>query len=331
MALLFMEGFSWTTDRNDLVGKWINESGANLSSTGGRFYGGAQPLTSSINTMDVSCSDPGTTNKLIVGWALKRTGTEARTILYFRDDTSNMLLIKVGTDGTITAETTVVVSTCTSTLPNDGGWHYLEVKVLLSATVGTVNWQFDGSAAGSDTGLDTIYAGTACDRIRFGGVGTGGVIDDIYIGDTSSSFDFLGDVTIETKLPNANDSVQFTGSPETTNTYQNVDETSPDDNTSYNESNTSTHQDTFDFPAWSMVSADTIHGVGVNCFAQKVDAGAADLSLVCKSDTTTDVGSALSLGVGYASRQTIWEDDPDAAAAWTKTTLEAAKFGYKRS
>jgi hypothetical protein len=287
------------------------------------------PFVSGALVLSVTSQNVGTSDSLVVGFAIARTATSTEDVLVFYDDTSEMLAIEVRSDGKLHAMvggSTFLSSD--SAMVNNGTWWYWEVKVLLKDSGGSVAFQLNGVGAGSDTG-DTLNAGSACDKISFKGIGTGGKLDDIYMGDTSGSFDFLGDVTIETQYPNAVNAKQFTGTPETTNTHENVDDTTPDDDTSYNYSSTSTHQDSFDFPAWSMTASDTIHGVGVNCVASKHEAGSADLKLVCWSSSTEDLTAAIGLGVGYTSEYAMWYENPDTSTAWTKATLEAAKFGYE--
>jgi hypothetical protein len=329
MGLWFTEGFSWSTDRLDYLGKWENEPALNPTAGGGRFYGNSMPA----QTLKVNADDPGTTNSIVVGFAAKRTGTGTFDIVQFLDDTSQMLAIELRTDGKLYAmEGLNEVASSTVGMQNNGQWYYWEVKVLLKSTaVGSVAFQLDGVAAGSTGSIQTIDAGTSCTIVQFQAFGTDSKFDDIYVGDTSGAFDFLGDVTIETIFPNAdNGTPDFTRSAGANN-YENVDETNPDADTTYNESNTSAHRDTFDFPAISALSADTVHAAAVTIMAKKVDPTSTDLKAVTISGATTDVGTALGVGSsGYASFQYVWEQDPNVTAAWTKTTIEAAKFGYER-
>jgi hypothetical protein len=338
MGLWFTEGFSWTTNRVDFLNKWDEYGGiSNPSASGGRFHGGHYPFSSASYWIKKSSPDPGTTNALIVGFAYAHTDASSTdNVILFKDGATTVFEIECRSDGKMygmRGATEVFAST--SAMTADGTWYYWEVKVLFSDTVGQVSFQLNGAAAGTSSADKDTYDGTAgsITAITLIGGKTGAKLDDVYMGDTSGSFDFLGDVTIETLYPTGLGTDQdFTGYTETTNTYLNVDDTTPDDDSSYNYSNTSTHQDLFTFDSITASGSDTIHGVGLNIVASKADAGATDMKGLCKSSSTEDTSSDLGFdSVGYKSGYALWDEDPNTSAAWTIANLNSAEFGYRRN
>jgi hypothetical protein len=331
MSIWITEGFDYADNAADTEPKWLPESSWTQDLTG-RFGGRCANLNSTIYYASITSQDPGTTNELIVGFAMKRLGYTAYDVLRFYDDTTEMLAIECQTDGTLSA---IVSGSPVSTTTGKyiaGVWQYFEVKVLLKGTaVGSVAWQIDGVVDTVTPTITTITAGTSCDKIRFVGGSTNNAwqVDDIYIGDSSGTTDFLGDVQIVTLFPNADDAVQYTRSSGSFN-YEMVDDLPQDNDGTYNQADTSGFEDTFDFASFGIGGGDTIHAVGVNVHHTKVDAGAANIYAVTKSGGTSYTSSAITAAVGYQLDYRVWIEDPNGDIAWTSTNLDAAKFGYQR-
>ena len=337
MALIIMEGFDHVTLSGHLAGKWDAASFSAVNA--GRFGGSAAAFNSGGHYLTKNPGDPGTTNALIVGMSWKINSAQNTNVITFFDGTSEMGAVEVQTDGTfryMVGAAELLESTASFTF---GSWVYLEVKVLFSNTVGTVAFKVDGVDAGSVSGADTLNAGTACDKINILGTGSFPTsLDDVYIGDTTSGFDFLssgGNVPrITTKVPNADSTSQFTPL-SSTNVSQVDDPTLPDMDTTYNYSITPTHRDMFDFATFSIDAGANIYGVGINTSAVKNDLGNVEIKNVSISNATTGLSAAQAVaGRGlagfyfvYYSQQNL---NPDGAVAWDETTIDAATFGYER-
>ncbi len=328
MALQFMEGFDRIGVGADLLPKW-QESNPSGTFPAGRF--GGQSIDLDVGQFMVApCTDPGTSNKIIVGMALKIPTLGNGILLSFRDRNSVLMTFNLNTDGTFDFDSGSVVFTTTGVI-TAATWHYVEVKVLFHATAGTVDVKIDGENLEFDTGLVTINAGTECDNILLdNGPVSNANFDDFYIGDTSGGFDFLNDPRISSLVPNAdNGTPDFTRS-EGSNNFANVDEATPDGDATFNHSITSTDRDLFDFASFGIDVGATVHGVGINMGIQKQDAGAGDIRSVTVSSASTATGASHPAGVGnYNNFVEIEELDPNGSIAWTPASIDAAKFGYE--
>lgn len=221
-----------------------------------------------------------------------------------------------------------------------GHWSYIEIKVKISDTVGTIDVQVNGVNKLSLTGLDTRNAGSGDDIDTIELVGIDGssadadgvcLFDDFYISDVAGSSpvnDFLGPIKIEELLPDGTgDDTDWT--PSTGSNYQNVDETPSDDDTTYNESLTTTNLDLFTAANLAKIDG-TVYAVQLDVVARVTDAGAFTLDPTLKSSTTEGTAGSVSVtDTSYLNFSGMFEQDPDAAAAWTDTTINAMQIGYE--
>jgi hypothetical protein len=145
-------------------------------------------------------------------------------------------------------------------------------------------------------------------------------------GSGSVNNDFLGNRKVVALNPDgAGDDTDWT--PSAGSNYQNVDDGGlTDDDTTYNETSTDTHQDLYtydDLPG----DAASIDGVQV-VTEVRITSGQMDISNVIKSGTTEDAGSATTItDTSWGTVNRIEEQDPDTATAWTPSGVNAAQFG----
>ena len=336
MGLNFIESWNGVGAAAEMIPKWVTEGGFTGGNATGRF-GEASGAAVGLST-NYACStdplDPGTTNKLIVGFGYKVDDLVDAPfdIVEFRDGATQIFKIQMNADGTISGVrgSTIVHTSLHTILANT--WHYIEVKVLLHNSTGTCQFQIDGAVGEAEsTGLDTIEAGTACDNVRWKSTGTSEdwFLDDVYIADSSGATDFLGDVRVLTLVPDGDDSVQFT--PTEVDNHSSVDDvlTNAAD-ADYNESNTTTHKDIFTMAATGLAAGDTIHGIALNMWTKKIDAGAADMKLEVDSSGTTETSGAFTQTTAYGWFHWLRTLDPNVAGAWTQATVDALKAGYSR-
>jgi len=343
MTVNLIESWNGIDNFAEMVPKWTSEGGAPLNSGAGRFgeTNGSINQISSGYAVSADPLNPGTSDKLIIGFGYKTDATQVDivatapwTIVEFRHGTDQMCKIVLNADNTISAVTDAAVQHTSLHTVLAQTWHYIEVKILLNNGAGTCQFQIDGAVGEAEgTNLDTLFNGSACDNVRWISTGTNEdwALDDCYLGDSSpaGAMDFLGDTRVITLLPDGDDSVQFT--PTEGDNHSGVDDTQTVvADTTYNESNTSGHKDLFTMSASGIDPADTIHGITVNMWTQKVDAGAADMRLELDSNAVTDTSSAFTQTTSYGWFSKFHPLNIDGNVAWTSTTVDAVKAGYSR-
>ena len=109
-----------------------------------------------------------------------------------------------------------------------------------------------------------------------------------------------------------------------------VDETTPDDDTTYNSTATVNHVDTHVVQDAPVVGA-TLYGVQVCVSTKKSDAGAGALAPVVRHSGTDYAGTAVNIGTGYGYVTQVYGQNPGTSAAWVEADFNAAEFGYKRT
>jgi hypothetical protein len=343
MALLDFLGFNhYATSSIDVrvLPNWI------LSDVGGFFskvssqsasysacQGGSNPANLQFNMSANHAS-------LIVGFRFKTstafTGTTSNELVRFRDGTTTQIGLAInGTSKKLFLfknTTGTTVATGTTTLLADS-WYYAELKVVFGTTgsyelkLGGVTEVSSGSADTTQTAND--YATNVLFDVYNSVSNSMKIIADIYICDTTGSAphnDFLGMVIVDTLFPTTDNSVQFT--PLSSTNASNVDETTVDDDTTYNSSSTSTHVDTFNHGALP-VTPTTIFAAKITHKARKDDVAARSSRNKLISGGTTSSGTSVALSTSYQYLPDIYTQNPDTSTAWTKTTIDATKIGYE--
>lgn len=216
-----------------------------------------------------------------------------------------------------------------------GYWHYIEVAVTISDTVGTVEVRIDGASTpvinfsgdtkngGTNTTIDACALYTASSSASY--------FDDWYIcndqGTTNNNF--LGDVRVYTLAPNGNGNYsQFVGSDaDSTNNYQLVDE-QPYSTTDYVGSATSGNRDSYaltDLPA----NVTTVFGTQAHAIVAKADAGLQSIKQVIRVNSTDYETAATVLGSSYVSLFDLREQNPNTSAAWTPSDINGVEIGVR--
>lgn len=270
-----------------------------------------------------------TDRTLIIGAAVKIT-TSASTgnifkLLNLANLTNGITLYFNNGDLSIVNGFTTLATTSGLGL-SSGVWYWIELKIYCDNTSGTYEVRVGGVNELSGTG-DTQYNNTYnyYDRVQ---IGTGTALftyDDLYICDTTGAvnIDFLGNCKVETLRPNGDSAVTWAPDTGPTN-YTQIDEQITDDDTTYVEA--SSGQDLYNY-------GDTINtsfkGLMVSTFVRQSDATDYTLNTVLKSGpTTTSIQHSVGAS-GFVGKTAVFEEDPDAAASWTQSTVNAALFGVK--
>lgn len=216
---------------------------------------------------------------------------------------------------------------------------HVELYMTISDTVGVLKLRVNGKtpAGWSDlTGIDTRNGGTVVgiDQIAFWSQSSSTAVwyvDDIAIADGAGAInnDLLGQIWVETRLPNGNGNYsQLLGSDgNSVDNYLLVDEANAD-TADYNGLATDGQKDTYTFQ--DLVStAGAVVGVLVACYAIKSDAGAKSGRVVVRRAAVDATGADFALAVGADGYDTIFELDPTSTAAWSITNVNAAEFGFE--
>jgi hypothetical protein len=265
-------------------------------------------------------TDGGTTGHLY----LRRTTTN--TIQLYRGDAAG---------GVVTSPSGTVIATSAAGVL-DGNWHYVEMSATINTTTGSVTVKVDGTTVISFTG-NTKNGGTSTniDTLRFK---TGRYvanpiatisIDDLYICDGTGTVNntFLGDVRVQSLLPNAAGSSTQLAVTGAANNYTAAGE-SPYNDATYNSSSTVGQRDTY---ALSDLVAGTAGVIGVQAVAhmQKSDSGVANAKVALKSGGSVYYDATQSLGTSVAAYSQVHETDPATSAAWTVAAVNALEAGME--
>lgn len=345
MSLLGIEGFAWcsngTTGQTELSAEGFTivsgaTSGPQSSITrfgAGKSYGllDTDPDGSFGKTLD---SALGT---LFVGFAgrMPTIGT-ARWLLCFRDGSTEHVSLALNTSGQLevrrgatSATTGTLLGTSSSTF-TAGTWYYIELKVLIHDSTGTVDLHVNGSSEIALTGQDTRNGGNATvDRWYFPG-GSQFYIQDLYWADTAGSSPnntFQGDCQVEYVTATA-DGTHTDWTANTGARYQAVDDATPDDDGTYVQTSTVDHLGTFAIGDAS--AGGTIRGVKVSLRVKKTAAGSCTVAPVIRISGTDYAGTAQNVNSGtYSHVSQMYDQDPT-AAAWEASVFNAMEVGIKR-
>ena len=337
MTLLLVEGFD---DSNDPIDKgWIGFGEANQAGEGrfGTYGSGDMGNGQALGSPILDHTDP----TIIVG-ASVRFETEV-------PDTTDNFITLYGDSGTVDhiqvyvvantgalqvrRGTATTLGTTAAGLISANTAHYIELKVLIHDSTGTVDLYVDGVSRLSLTSQDTKDGGTNSyvDRVTFTGVsGNQMILDDIYIANGAGSLnnDVLGDVHVETLYPNAEGAtIQWTPSTGTDNAAL-IDEPNTPNTTDYNSDSTPGNIDMFDMDALSDASLE-VFGVQMNSYAAKDTTDTIQFRHRINSDSNIANGADNALNTAWLHFVEMFETDPDGGGQWTGAQLNAAEFGYE--
>lgn len=329
MTLIFThKADSYTT----VAQRWSTPGSMSLSTSNGRLSGGKTTVNNATYNIVAAANEHAT---FILGAGINISGGAGTGIRFqFRSDSGATIHTYVdiinGTgilayrgDGTLLGSIATAIPLNT--------WFYIEVKVLLNDSTGTVTVRKDAATVLSLTSKDTKNGGTKTVFDSFGFTHFNNVndIDDVYAcngAGSSPNNDFLGDIHIEVKYPSgAGTTTQLTAS--TGANYTTVDE-NPPNTTDYNGSATNDQYDTYAMADLTTASG-TVFGVNILEFVAKSDAGAKGGAIVVRSGGTDYEQTDEALATGYAYINKVLETDPATSAAWTISNVNAMEVGFK--
>ena len=107
-----------------------------------------------------------------------------------------------------------------------------------------------------------------------------------------------------------------------------MDETAPNDDTDYILTSTAGARDTHTLGNLPVITSPTIRGIQHSISARKDDAGTRQIKSCLKSGATTQVHATThTLSTSYLYYTSIWETNPDTAAAWTTSAIDGLEAG----
>jgi hypothetical protein len=140
--------------------------------------------------------------------------------------------------------------------------------------------------------------------------------------------DFLGDCRVDVIRPNgAGANADFT--PSAGSNYENVDEATPDDDSTHNSSGTVGHQDSYALP--SLSAGGTIFGVKSLICIAKDDAGAKGAKILTRSNSTYYKSDEINPPTDYKSFGKVYQNNPDDSLAWQESDIAGMEVGVEVS
>jgi len=334
MSLLFMDSFAHYLAA-DYPQKY-NGAGmsgpASIQTTLGRR--GGPCMQSGNGTMWSRAFIPGD-NTSVVGMAMNFPVASAADMIRWYDSGGNeQYHIGLNSNRTLYAGKPFSAVDATSTLLlTVGGYNYIETKVLIADSGGTIEVRVNGVVYIAATGLDTKQSGTAgWSRIDVISGSFPTLMHDMYVLDGVGAApwnNFLGDCRVDVRAVTAAGAT--TGwTPSTGANWQNVDDATPNGDTDYNSVTASGPTDTFVVQDAPVVGA-TIYGVQTVISNKKMDAGACTIASVIRHSGTDNVGANFNPSTAYTMALQAYQTNPGTGVAWTEAGFNAAEFGYKRT
>ena len=211
-------------------------------------------------------------------------------------------------------------------------WHNLEVKIHLHSSEGTVELKLDGLQILNLAGQNTMTGSNAYARYFFVGmiyIGEAFYVDCFYLCDNTGDApqnDFLGDVRCDVLRPNGAGVVtQFT--PSAGANYENVDDTTPDDDSTKNSDDVVGHQDSYALP--SLAPGGEIFGVKPAIVVAKDDAGAKSCKILTRSNGTLYKSDEVIPLTTYTRNSKIYQDNPADSLTWEEADIADMEVGVE--
>jgi hypothetical protein len=331
-----MEGFEVDGANATAMARKYDAAAGTGSTDTGRLHGVAMSVDSSTRFRTRSLTSP--TGTITIGFGFKdgavSNPSEDFEIVILNGVSEQLNLVTVQVDTThfrfdLYRGATLLDSSASYSVLN---WHYFEFQaVIATGTGGSYEFRHNETLDFSGSSVNTASSGSAnWDVVDFNNVGTGTSIrlDDIYIldGTGSANNDFLGDCVIEGRLPTADGTPTDWTPSSGSDHYALLDDTN--DGT-YVSTSTPTDIDYFTFDSLSFITG-TIHGVQAMATMSLDVLGSRGARLKALSVAATDNGSTQTIAsTNYSTVWEIFETDPNTAAAWSISAVDAASFGFE--
>lgn len=328
--LILIDGFDLYSTGNPASNRWIGATGGTSSNgvragrLGGFALAGDQFLNATISV-------PGAPTQFSMGMAFQAAtalpGFQANLANWKVSGASQIQLL-TNVDGSLSVLRGATTLGTTAAVLTPNVWAYIEIECVISATVGVFNIYVNSVQVLALSGVNTKgQTATSIDQLTlFPGANVNNQLaDDFYMTSVASK---LGECRVETVRPTA-DTAQKDWTPNSGSAnFSRVNEATVDGDTSYISSSTPGQIDLYDFADLSSAPA-TIHAIQTTIIARKDDAAARTVRSKVKSSSTTGNGATTALSTSFASIRDIFVNDPNASAAWTGSTFNAAQMGVE--
>lgn len=334
MALRFMDSFDHYVTA-DLLEKWTTQSGAAIASSAGRNGTDALYFARRNYYITLTLDNQQT---WVVGCAFYPDGAMGvRNVIALYDDATLQVCVETNTDGTLSLYRGTTLLGTTDFALTIGTWYYVEFKVYIDNSSGTIEVRVNGDSKLALSSVDTQASGNAyANAVKLSGnqlhdASSTCYYDDLYIcdGTGTTNNDFLGDVRVVAHLPNgAGNYAQWT--PSAGDNYAAVDDNPPDDDTTYNASDTATQKDSFTMSNLPGGLTGTVLGIQTLLNCRKDDAGTRTVRPFWRISGADYNGAEVNIGDSYSYHiREITEQNPATAGAWTTGEIDALEAGYE--
>lgn len=211
-------------------------------------------------------------------------------------------------------------------------WYYIEMKVVCSDT-GHYTVRVGEAIVLDNDGDTKAGANNYHDRFRLNNTGsstTSPTFDDLYCldGAGAANNDFLGNSRVTALLPNgvgnSNDLTPSAGA-----NFTCMDEVIADDDTTYVESGTSTHKDTYNYDDIDDTYTG-IKGLQINTLCRETDASAFSIKTLIRPGVVDHADAGQAIGTtNYVTKILVSETNPDTAASWLYNEVNDTEFGIE--
>jgi hypothetical protein len=342
VSILFVDGFENYAQDEDLAGMWVPQGTIQFLEPGRDPSGSAVSMNTTVDFLNHALGGLVVTG--VTGFAFKHVNGAVGTLPIVRLMEANALSsgqhleVNIVNGNLLTLQRgTTTIDTSVKTLANNV-WYYIEVKWTIDNAAGSCEVFVNGTKGGwLDFSGDTQNGGlTGVDAVKISGTttGTGGAFhfDDFYALDNSGGApgnDRLGDSIVETLNPSGvGAEAQWT--PSAGANQENVDEATPDDDTTFNSSGIVDDDDRFAMDNLVNIPS-TVFGVQVNGMFRNENSGARSIRLKAHDGVTEGQSDtrATTFDPAYVFEFQVFEDHPTDANPWSTAEVNAMEAGYR--
>lgn len=323
MSILFLTAFDWTGTGSDLDRKFDSIYASSIWGSNGRWGGNAMVLSGGLGAW-VQKLITGDQDTITVGFAIK-IQSQTTDFLRFEDASGVQVQLRVSSDGSLTVyRNSTELDTSDTGIINFGSWYYLQMKVYIHDSAGTVEVRLDDTIVFNLTSQDTKEYSDYITKITWRVGGTANMMyNDMYITDG----EFLGDIRIRTFFPNSDETYQMFDRSAGSDNYALVDETDPDDDSTYVESMTLNAKDSFGI---TPAIGGPVKAIQLNTMVRRTGTTTVKMkNLIRSGGSDYNSTEEETLSVGYKVFRSIHEVDPDDSNVWNLTKLSNSEFGYE--
>ena len=271
---------------------------------------------------------PATKNVLVVGFWIYLDSGYTGNFLWLMDGSNTQIKLGVLSNGRLRVyrDGTTLATSAVGALLTPGNSIHVQIKVVFSQTVGTVEVKINDATVISLVDQDTCSsANEYCDSILLGN--QDGIASCYFDNFWMDDLNFNGDLAIETLYPNGAGAT--TGwSPSAGSNYACVDELTENGDTDYVYSATPDAVDTYTYGNLPELTG-TVKAVQVNMYAKMDENGANKIAPVVRPSTVDRVGDTKSVNSIYEHFSQLYTTNPDDASAWTIASVNGSEFGIK--